>query len=124
MHNKKYESPRAIKDKVVKMYSNRSPAKKIKALSKIDLLVAERSKPKLKTIRQKYKEKVDNGTIFNEIKVSQRIKPNIDIERFIEMRNKDNSDSEKEEVVEEEEDKNAHEVFGIETLSNGVKQFK
>ena len=34
------------------------------------------------------------------------------------MRNKDKSDSEKEEVVEEEEDKNVHEIFGILTLSN------
>ena len=49
MYNKKYESLRAINDKVVKMYSKRSSVKKIKALSKIDLLVAERNKPK--TIR-------------------------------------------------------------------------
>ena len=63
-HNKKYERKRTIKDKVVKMYSNRSPAKRIKALSKIDLLFAEQSKPKLKIIMQTYKEKVDNGTIL------------------------------------------------------------
>ena len=84
------------------------------------MLVAEWSKPKLKTIRQKYKEKDDNGTIFNEIKVSKRINPNFYIERFIEKRNKDNSGSEKEEV-EQWVDKNAHEVFRNETLSNGVK---
>ena len=109
----------------MKMYSNRSPPKKYHVVSKIDMLLAERSKPKLQTIRQKYKHLVDSGTIQNVIKVSNRVKPNIDVERFIEMRNKDNSDSEREKVVEEEEEeKNSSEVFGIETLSNGVKQFK
>lgn len=124
MHQKRFESPKTIKEKVIKMYSNRSPQKNAKITTKIDLLVAERSKPKLKTIKQKYKQMVDDGTIFNEIKVSNRLRPNLDVERFFEMRNKENSDSEKEQVVEEQEEKNTQDVFGIETLSNGVKHFK